>query len=98
MRTYKTTWVDYERWHIKVTGVAVPRCPITGLIWTDARQATHYMTHAAACGRTIQQMTSARSALNWLINSHHTMRSTVVEGLGTPSKITSSDSVRIVRK
>ena len=88
IKTYKTTWTGYERWHRSATGQPAPViCPLTGLIWLDARQGTHFVTHAAANGMTIHQMSSARSALNWLITQHHTMRRQVNDGEPAPAKL-----------
>ena len=94
IKTYKTTWTGYERWHRSATGQPAPVCPLTGLVWLDARQGTHFVTHAAANGMTIHQMSSARSALNWLITQHHTMRRQVNDGEPAPAKLSSKDAVR----
>ena len=82
------------RWHRSATGQPAPVCPLTGLIWLDARQGTHFVTHAAANGMTIHQMSSARSALNWLITQHHTMRRQVNDSEPAPAKLSSKDAVR----
>jgi hypothetical protein len=96
IRTYKTTWDEYVRWHKRATGQDVPRCPLTNLIWLDVRQGTYFVTDMAATGKTIDQMSSARSALNWLIGQYHTLRLMINTDLPAPAKLSSKDSVSSV--
>ena len=94
VKTYKTTWSTYYKWHCAATGQPPPTCPFTGLMWLDARQGTHFLTDMASKGMTTPQMSSARSALNWLITQHHTMQSQIHAELLPAAKLSSKDAVR----
>ena len=93
VKTYRTTWSTYSKWHWAATSQPVPICPYTELIWLDARQGTHFLTDMASKGMTTPQMSSARSALNWLITQHHTMQSQVHGDLLPAAKLSSKDAV-----
>ena len=138
INTYKTSWKDYDKYHMLRYGVPAPRCPWTGLLWLTTDQGVQYVSHMARekksaaqasplaiahcygslapvlCATLLScyplltgmcmycpwlwcQMSSARSALNYLLNAWHSI-ARIGDPDGTPvwhAKLTTKDAVSL---
>ena len=56
IKTYKSSWTDYRRYHNKRYHCDPPSCPMTGLIWLNCEQATDYMSYMARAEKTSSQV------------------------------------------
>lgn len=128
MSTYKTTWKEYEKYHMHRYGVPAPHCPYTGLLWLTVAQGTQFISYMARQNKTssqasrpdciqllpcypatllpscyiplpcfpwLSQMSSARSALNYLLNSWHSI-ARIGDPARTPvfyARLTTKDAV-----
>ena len=59
INTYKTSWKDYDKYHMLRYGVPAPRCPWTGLLWLTTDQGVQYVSHMAR---------EKKSAVLWLLH------------------------------
>ena len=55
MSTYKTTWKEYESYHMHRYGEPAPRCPYTGLLWLSVAQGVHFISYMARCKKSSSQ-------------------------------------------
>ena len=67
-------------WFCETFGEQAPICPLTDLMWLDLPLASNFYRWYANSGATSVQLTSARSALNYLLNYHHSMAFVGVPG------------------
>jgi hypothetical protein len=56
LKTYLTTWKNYDTWHFHRHGRAAPRCPWSGYIWLDLDQAVLFCSYMAKCNMTSAQV------------------------------------------
>ena len=55
MSTYKTTWKEYESYHMHRYGEPAPHCPYTGLLWLSIAQGVHFISYMARCKKSSSQ-------------------------------------------
>lgn len=56
LKTYQTTWKNYDTWHLHRHGRAAPRCPWSGYIWLNLDQAVLFCSYMAKCNMTSAQV------------------------------------------
>jgi hypothetical protein len=59
--TYRTTWKDYDRYHLLLYKTPAPHCPYTDLLWLTASQGVSYVSWMAKEKRTSSQVSPSCS-------------------------------------
>ena len=59
--TYRTTWKDYDRYHLLLYKTPAPHCPYTDLLWLTASQGVAYVSWMAKEKRTSSQVSPSCS-------------------------------------
>ena len=59
--TYRTTWKDYDKYHLLLYKTPAPHCPYTDLLWLTASQGVAYVSWMAKEKRTSSQVSPSCS-------------------------------------
>lgn len=62
VKTYRSTWRMYDKWHVQRFGVPAPRClPWLDIIWVDRGYATDFLAASAGSNGMTSSMVSSSS-------------------------------------